>query len=295
MARRKKAEEVEETRSEERAPGVTRETIHRALLFTGWTLALVAGVFGAAWVLFQGEQFLSSDTRFRLAPEGPATRSDSIRVNGLRNASRTAVMHVFEGDRGRSIFDVRPDERRMRLKTVDWVRDASVRRIWPNRLQVDVQERVPVAIVPVAARLTGHFSDPVTYQPMLIDEEGFLLRLRGAMPNNLPVLTGLRPTDDVEARHNRVTRMLRLLDELHEYRARIPEVDVSDLENLRIAYQTQDQQVILVLGNERYLDRLRVFLRHYDGIRERLPQRAVLDVSLEGRITAVQTSEAAAH
>jgi len=291
MARRKKTEEADETR-EAPSPAVTKQSIHRAFLFTGWTLGLVLSVFGVAWVVFQGEQFLSSDARFRLAPEGPAARQDSIRVNGLRNASRASVLKVFNPDRGRSLADLKVDERRMQLRTVDWVRDASVRRIWPNQVQIDITERVPVAIVPVAARLTGRATEPVTYQPMLIDEEGFLLRPRGAIPNNLPVLTGLRSSDDVEARRLRVVRMQRLMEELRDYRAHVAEVDVSDLESLRISYQMQDQQVILVLGNERYLDRLHLFLSHYDGIRDRVPPRAVLDVSLEGQITIVEGSGA---
>jgi cell division septal protein FtsQ len=175
----------------------------------------------------------------------------------------------------------------MALRRVDWVRDASVRRVWPNQLQVDIQEREPVAIIQVAAQMTGDFNNPVTFKPMLIDGDGFILPVRGPIPHNLPLLTGTRATEDVERRRTRVLHMLRLMDELRDYRERIQEVDVSDLENLRITYQAQDQQVILILGNEKYQERLNTFLRHYDGIRDKLSPRAILDVSMENRINAV--------
>lgn len=291
MARKKKSEAVEEQQSESQAPG-NRQAIRQALRFAGWTFGLVVGAFLAAWILFQGEQFLATDARFLLPRDGPSSQGDAIVVRGVRNASRTAVLRIFDNDRGRSIADLDPDRRRLQLRTVDWVRDASVRRVWPNRLTVDVLERQPVAFIQVPAGMSGNFANPVAYKPMLIDGDGVILKLRGPVPQSLPLLTGIRDTDDVEQRRERVLRMMRLLDDLRQHRDRISEVDVSDLESLRITYQLQDQQAILVLGNERYLERLNIFLRHYDGIRDRLPTRAVLDISLEGRITAVQPAEA---
>ncbi|MGJ5815727.1 cell division protein FtsQ/DivIB [Paludibaculum fermentans] len=292
MARRKKQEEeIEEQKPASERNVVSRDTIRIALRFTFWTLSLVVSVFVVAWVTLQGEQFLTNDPRFHVPARGASARDEGVDVRGLKNASKSAVMRVFENDRGRSLADVDPDRRRMQLRTVDWVRDASVRRIWPNHLEVEVTEREPVAFVQVASGFTGNFENPVTYKPMLIDADGVILRLRGSVPANLPLLTGVRASEDVEVRRARVLRMMRMLDELRDFRDRIPEIDVSDPESIRITYQMQDQQVILILGNERFLERLNIFIRHYDGIRDRLPPRAILDVSLEGRITAIEPAD----
>lgn len=289
--RRKQEEEIEEQKPASERNVVSRDTIRTALRFTFWTLSLVVCVFAVAWVTLQGEQFLTNDPRFHVPPRGASARDEGVEVRGLKNASKSAVMRVFENDRGRSLADVDPARRRLQLRTVDWVRDASVRRIWPNHLEVEVTERVPVAFVQVAAGFTGNFENPVTYKPMLIDSDGVILRLRGSVPANLPLLTGVRMSEDVEVRRARVLRMMRMLDELRDFRDRIPEIDVSDPESIRITYQMQDQQVILILGNERFLERLNIFIRHYDGIRDRLPPRAILDVSLEGRITAIEPAD----
>ncbi|MGC4054647.1 MAG: FtsQ-type POTRA domain-containing protein [Paludibaculum sp.] len=290
--RRKQEEEIEEQKPASERNVVSRDTIRTALRFTFWTLSLVVSVFAVAWVTLQGEQFLTNDPRFHIPQRGASARDEGVEVRGLKNASKSAVMRVFENDRGRSLADVDPARRRLQLRTVDWVRDASVRRIWPNHLEVEVTERVPVAFVQVASGFTGNFENPVTYKPMLIDSDGVILRLRGSVPANLPLLTGVRISEDVEVRRARVLRMMRMLDELRDFRDRIPEIDVSDPESIRITYQMQDQQVILILGNERFLERLNIFIRHYDGIRDRLPPRAILDVSLEGRITAIDPSDA---
>lgn len=295
MARRKRQQEevVEERNPSSERGTVSRQTIRTALRFTFWTLSLVVCVFAVAWVTLQGEQFLSTDTRFRLPARGASARDEGIEVRGLKNASKAAVLRVFEHDRGRSIADLDPDSRRLQLRTVDWVRDASVRRIWPNHVEVEVTERQPVAFVQIASGFTGNFENPVTYKPMLIDADGIILRVRGTVPANLPLLTGVRINEDVEVRRARVLRMLRLLDELQSFRDRIPEIDVSDPESIRITYQLDNQQVVLILGNERFLERLNIFLRHYDGIRDRVPPRAILDVSLEGRITAIDPTDGA--
>lgn len=47
-------------------------------------------------------------------------------------------------------------------------------------------------------------------------------------------------------------------------------MDVSDPENLRITYQIHDQQVILILGNESFQQRVATFLRYFEGIRDKL-------------------------
>lgn len=283
MARKRRQEESAET------PQVTRETVRRALRIAGWTMGVVAVVFGAAAVLLEGGEFLSKDRRFLLPEAGTRAQDAGITVSGLKNASEAAVLRVFENDRGRSVADVDLQKRRMELRRVDWVREASVRRIWPNRLHVDVAERVPVAFIQVTTAVSGDHAAPVVHRPRLIDADGMILPARGRLPEGLPLLSGVRERDDVERRRARVQLMLRVLDELREVRDRISEVDVTDPENLRITYQAGDRQVVLVMGNERFRERLNIFLSHFEGIRDRLQARTVLDVSLEERITIVDT------
>lgn len=285
MAKKKRQEEAVET-----AAPVTRETVRRALRVTGWTLGVVAVVFGVAAALLEGGEFLSTDRRFLLPEAGVRAADAGITVQGLKNASEAAVLRVFEGDRGRSVADVDLEKRRQALRRVDWVKDASVRRIWPNRLHVDIEERVPVAFIQVTSGVSGDMTAPVLQRPRLIDADGMILPARGRLNQRLPLLSGVRERDDVERRRMLTQLMLRVLDELKEAREQIGEVDVTDPQNLRITYQTGEHHVVLVMGNERFAERLRTFQNHYEGIKDRLQARTVLDVSLEGQITLVDAA-----
>jgi cell division protein FtsQ len=185
-----------------------------------------------------------------------------------------------------------PEQRRDSLRRVEWVRDATVRRIWPNRVAVSIEERDPVAFVQVASGASGSFADPVSYKPMLIDGDGVVLPLKGGAPSNLPLLSGVRPSDPLEKREDRVRRMSRALDELKEHRANIVELDLSNPDNLRITFQTSTGQMILVLGSEKYAERVNFFLKNYPQFREKLTPRSVLDLTLDGRILASEPVEA---
>jgi hypothetical protein len=265
-----------------------QKSLRAALKFTSWTLGVVAVVFTFAWLLFQGEQFLAEDPRFVLPPENPSADEDAVSVHGLKTVPRAAILRVFRGDRGRGLIELDPEKKRMQLRTVDWVRDARVSRAWPNRLDVEIEERQPVAFVQIPTRMTGSFANPVTYAPRLIDADGVILKIRGQTPPNLPLLLGIRETDEIEKRRARVHLMMRLMSELKGYSDRVSEVDVTDTEAVRVSFQLPDRQAILVLGNERFRDRLKLLLENYEGIRERLPEKPVLDISLDGRITAIQ-------
>jgi hypothetical protein len=261
--------------------------------FAAFTLALTAAVFGAAWILLQGEHFLTASERLRLPPDEALSGQEAISVSGARKASRAAVLRVFDADRGRSLYLLDPEAKRRQLRAVEWVRDASVRRIWPNRVAVEIAEREPVAFIQVPAGASGSHLNPVNYVPMLIDSDGMPLELAGEVPEHLPLLTGIRLQEDVERRKVRVQRMLRLLEELKPYRAGIQEVDVTDIHNLRITYQTGGLALVLVLGDERFAERLGTLERNFASIRDRLAPGAVLDISLRGRITIAGARPAA--
>lgn len=261
--------------------------LRRALLAAGWSLTLVCTLAAAAFFVFEWDRFLARDPRFRL-PEEDRAGAGGVFVEGVRHVPRNAVLRVFEADRGRGINEIDLEKRREELRRIDWVRDAAVRRIWPATIFVRITEREPVAIIQVPAGISGSFGEPLRMRPMLIDADGVILPLNGAVSRSLPLLVGVRREQDIEHRRRLVRLMLRVLDELAPARSNIPEVDVTDPGNIRIAYQTPNHLVVLILGDEKFLERLNIFLGHYEGIQDRLSHRAVLDLTTEGRITLVE-------
>ncbi|MBK9166978.1 MAG: FtsQ-type POTRA domain-containing protein [Bryobacterales bacterium] len=241
-----------------------------------WWLAVLAATTVAA---LEAHRAILDDPRFVLSPG--AEDSAEFVVEGLRYTSRDRVMQVFADDFGKHIALVPVEERRLRLLGIDWVRDASISRIWPNRLVVRISERMPVAFL----RLTRDPSRPETAHPALIDAEGVILRQPERASFSFPLLAGVDEREPEEKRREKVRRAQRVLDELDEWRGSITDVDVGATD-LTITMETGGSVVELVLGKQKYRTRLRDFLDSFGEIRKVSPKATSFDLRIDGRITA---------
>jgi cell division protein FtsQ len=229
-------------------------------------------VLGAVlYALHRIEQFVIADSRFSL--EDP---DNAFVLAGAEHVSRHAIEAVFSSDLGRSIYLIPISERRMTLKTVDWVRDATVARLWPNHLVVQITERKPVAFITLSAGRVG-----------LIDEDGVILP-QAQDHFVLPVATGIHASDSLAVRRERVGRFLRVTKEIGDIGKNISEVDVADRDNIKIRQPYEGRVVTLLLGDGRFQARYQNFLTHYAEIKRKLPGASTLDLRLEDRITVVE-------
>ena len=245
------------------------------------SVMVLSGVLVISLLLWhQLEQFLIHDSRFAVNGPDGAEDASAIRIEGAQHASRRSIEAAFADDMGRSIYLLPIAGRRVTLRTVDWVKDAAVVRIWPNRVLVRVAERKPVAFVALAASRYG-----------LIDEDGVILP-PATDRFHLPVLRGISSRDSPADRRDRVQRMLRLLRALGSHADKIAEVDVADREDLRVTEPYDGRMVNLLLGDRNFAVRYQNFLNHYAEIREKMPGANSLDLRLEDRITVVQQKAA---
>ena len=249
-------------------------------------LGVTAGCVVAMYILGRFEQFLISSSRFTLAgPPEPGDEVAGFRAEGIVYASHDRVVQAFARDFGRSVYLLPVAERRRNLLAVNWIEDASVTRLWPNGVRVRVRERRPVAFV----QFSNDDVDPSssTPRPALIDREGVILYPQAAAQFELPVVLGISPAQSEADRRYRMRRVTRLIDDLGPLAEAVSEIDVADPENLRAVQQVDDRAVTLILGNQRFKQRVQNFLANYPEIRRRLPDAVLLDLRLEDRITAV--------
>ncbi len=161
-----------------------------------WKMWLRIGIWcvcaaGTTFAAREVRQFVFADPRFALHdailkdPSG-----NGVLIQGTRYASHQRIMQVFAPDFGRSVFKIPIAERRRRLLAIDWVDEATVARVWPNRLIVRLRERTPVAFV----NLHPGF--------VLVDAEGVLLAPPPKTRFALPVISGIT----VEQNRNRTPR-----------------------------------------------------------------------------------------
>lgn len=260
-----------------------RAAWRRVLTVAGWAAA-TAAVLGLAIAAFQLEQFVRKDARFRLAsPADIGEESTGISISGLQHASRQRISMLFERDYGRSILALPLSTRRDELRQLDWVKDASLRRVWPNQIRLELVERRPVAFTLVAG-VEG-------VQHMLIDEEGVLLNVPAGASFSLPVLTGVRRDESRERRAERVRRMQQFLQETGKLAEKVSEIDLADLGNLKVIQPMEDYALTLYLGRAPFAGKLENLLRYYPEIRDRLNGARTLDLRVAGRINTVVESE----
>jgi cell division protein FtsQ len=236
------------------------------------TFAILAlGAIGVSTAVagYKVGHYAISDPQFTLSHE----RKDAITILGLTYASRAKVQRVFAADFDHSIFSVPLAERRRRLLAVDWVEDASVSRVWPDRLVIRIRERQPVAFVSLRSG------------PLLIDAQGVLLEQPARAQFSFPVLSGVREGETEAERRSHVRAFLQVQEEMGYLAKEISEVDASDPENIRIISQVERRAVTLLLGDGNYAQRFQNFLNHYPEIRKGSPEAKVFDLRLDGRIT----------
>jgi len=196
-------------------------TAWRGYLRVGFWTVLSLAAAGAAYAI---GNFLITSPELRLIhPEQIQVSANS--GDPLRYVSAASVRAVFVADRNRSVLRVPLDERRREIEALPWVSQAVVRRSLPNRIEVEITERTPIAFLREGSEMN------------LVDAQGTILArpLQGNF--HFPVVTGISaemPIDD------RARRMQLFADFSRQVNAARPgamehvnEVDLADLNDLR--------------------------------------------------------------
>ena len=183
-------------------------------IFLG-SVAAIAGGF----LLYEAWHFVY------YSPQVLLTRPEQIELTGNHFVGRDAVVQAFYADRGRSVVRVPLDERRSTLEALPWVQQASVERIWPNRIRVELAERRPVAFLRTGTEL------------MLVDLDGAILERPAGETFHFPIVTGLSESQVQEERKRRMQTYDGFLRDLQLVRPgapeRVSEVDLADPKDLR--------------------------------------------------------------
>ena len=168
-----------------------------------WRVAVAGALLvSALYAWHKTEQFLIRDARFAMALPDYGLESPSLQIAGVQHVSRVQILRVFAPDYGRSLYLLPLKQRREQLLALDWVKEASIARLWPDRVMVRIQEREPVAFLNVPAE------NPRFTRVSLIDGEGVILQPPSHARFNLPVAVGIPTSGSVLERRGRVRRLV---------------------------------------------------------------------------------------
>src|SRR6202162_5520642 len=249
-----------------RRGSLPKKTANRLLWATGAAAILLAAAIAAAALYEYGER----SWRFRVES------SDNIEVTGMQNATKAQIMEVMGADIGRNIFFIPLAQQKAQLEQIPWVESASVMRFVPNRLKVEIHERTPVAFARVGPRMT------------LIDAGGTLMELPQKHKYSFHVILGMNPGEPHSTRAPRMRAYNELVQELDSGGARysqdLSEVDLSDLENLKVRVNDPAGDVLVELGSSDYLRRYKIYVTHAQGWRQQFQKLESVDLRYDNQI-----------
>jgi len=232
------------------------------------SLAVLFVLLGLATAFNILKIYLERDSRFRIAG------ASHIEATGLTEVSRAQMLPVFGEDIGRNIFFVPIGQRRRELEAIPWVEHATVMRLLPDQIRVNVVERQPVAF-------TRHGQ-----QIGLVDANGVLLDMSPATMAlhhfSFPVITGLDPGDPPAARKARMAVYGRLIAELdannQHFSEQISEIDLTDQQDARVRMPAQGADILAHFGEDHFLERYQRYQAHIAEWRQQYPKLASVDL-----------------
>ena len=219
----------------------------RVLGFTATGAAVIAGAYyGTQFVLYSPSMLL-------LKPE-------QIELTGNHVVTREAVLRPFAQDRNRSVLQIPLDLRRGQLEQIPWVESATVHRILPNRIRVELTERTPVAF----ARNGNEVE--------LIDPHGVILDRPQDADYQFPVVTGVSEGFTRDQREKRMQLFQEFMKDIELVRGgasqAVSEVDLSIPKDLRVvltglASPTDTQAVTVHFGSSDFSGKFKMLVDNF--------------------------------
>lgn len=108
---------------------------------------------------------------------------DTVKIDGVNNeallyVTPDTVSATIAGSLKGNFFSIDLDESRALFETAPWVRRAQVRRVWPNTLQVKIEEQQPLAYWN-ESDMINTWGEPFAANEAVIVDGTFLPQLRG--------------------------------------------------------------------------------------------------------------------
>jgi cell division protein FtsQ len=200
-------------------------------------------------------------TRFAFhSPQMLLVRPDQIEVAGNHIVTKEEIQKLFLGDRNHSVLQIPLDARRSEVQEVSWVEEASIQRILPNRLRVEITERTPIAFFRNGAELT------------LIDSHGVLLDRPEGEDFHFPIVTGLSENMPREEREKRMKSYQEFMNSIELVKPgsaeRVSELDLGNPRDLHVvitglAGAADSQAVTVHFGQSDFINKYRTLLENF--------------------------------
>ena len=236
-----------------------------------WKTLLGILVFVALTVLG-----VSGYTMARYLKTSPRFEVEKVAVAGLRRVEKSQVLARAGLPNTVNVFSVNLGEVRQRIERLKWVRYATVQRILPSTISIQIVERQPVGL----ARIRGEI-----YQ---FDPQAELLEPERGEGVNFPILDGLR-TDDSNINLRKVELYLRVMDELHGQNE-LSEVHINDIGEVSVV--SLSEPLLVNLGQDNFKARWGRYLQLREQIQRDYPETVQVDFRFKDQVILKMNADA---
>jgi cell division septal protein FtsQ len=192
-------------------------------------------------------------------------------IRGLQNVPENQILIKLRSieDQNKNLVSLDLDEIRRSLELIPWIRSAVVRRVLPDKLIIEVTERVPIAFARV---------DQATF---LVDDQGILLESDSESPHeyDFPVITGLETGLEPEAL-TRNKKRVALFQEL-----------IQALDGNGAGLSKDLSEVHLQDPAEQLEKRFRRYLGMSSQIKQKCPQVDTVDLRFQDQVIIKQSDQ----
>ena len=243
-----------------------RQRIGRLVVRTGAVVVAAVAIVGVSvWAI---GSFVASS----------ALAVSRITIHGNQRLTRGEVEALVDGLRGQNLLRVDFALYRRRLMDSPWVADVRLARVLPSTVDLQITERVPMAVARVGAQL------------FLVDNTGVIIDEFGPQYQefDLPIVDGLvtrTAADHAPVDNGRVRLLARCLADLQarpDLRSRVSQLDVSDARD--VVALLNDDAARLHLGDTSFADRLTMYLQIAPTLRQQLHDLDYVDLRFGDRV-----------
>ena len=202
-------------------------------------------------------------------------RVTTITVRGNEHVSPGEVLALIGPLRGQNILMADLETYRRHLMASGWVKTATLRRVLPSTIEVDVDERSPIGLARIGGRL------------YLIDGAGTVIDEYG--PNysegGLPIVDGLSTGTDGaadEIRAQLISSLVTALEAIPELSSRISQINVEDPYDAVVLLN--EGPTLVHLGREQFAERLREYIELTPALRAHVADIDYVDLRFDQRV-----------
>jgi cell division protein FtsQ len=220
------------------------------------TIAVALCLLGG--VSYTTTQYLRTSPRFEVK---------KVLVLGWKRVTETQVLTQADVPNKANAFSLDLEAIRSRVEQMEWVRHATVQRVFPDTVTIKIVEREPVGL----ARFRGK-----VYQ---FDADAAILDYDPSAGVNFPILDGLRPNDRAGnvRRVDLYSRVLKELRSQHE----VSEIHISGGDEVSIVLS--DDPLLINLGTTDFHTRWISYLQQRAEI-QKFPETGEVDLRFKGQV-----------